>query len=111
MFERTRQGAVDVIAGDDPLTADGLGGATRVCDELLAAGQPRAVLDMGRIALVDSAGLEWLLSTQERFIQRGGAIKLAAPNQLCRDILLATGVDRHFEIFADAVTAVGSFAR
>ncbi|HEV3003162.1 MAG TPA: STAS domain-containing protein [Pirellulales bacterium] len=111
MFARSRQGAVDVIAGDDPLTADGLVGVARLCDELLAAGQPRAVLDLGRVALIDSTGLEWLLTSQEKFVQRGGAIKLAAPNQLCRDILLATGVDRHFEVFADAVAAVGSFAR
>lgn len=111
MFERRRQGAVDVIQGDEPLTAEQVTTVARLCDESLAGGQPRAVLDLSRVGLLDSAALEWLLNTQERFVQRGGAIKLAAPNQLCRDILLVTGIDRHFEVFADTVAAVGSYAR
>ncbi|HET6881567.1 MAG TPA: STAS domain-containing protein [Pirellulales bacterium] len=111
MFERRRQGAVDLIQGDDPVTAEHLPAIGRLCEESLGGGQPRAVLDLSRVALFDSAGLEWLLNMQERFVQRGGAVKLAAPNQLCRDILLVTGIDRHFEIFNDTVAAVGSFAR
>ena len=111
MFERQRQGAVDLIQGDESLTAENLPAVERLCDESLARGQPRAVLDLSRVPLVDSEGLEWLLNVQEKFVQRGGAIKLAAANPLCRDILTVTGVDRHFELFADPVTAVGSFAR
>ena len=111
MFEKRRQGAVDLIQGDESLTAEHLSEIGRLCDESLAAGQPRAVVDLSRVALIDSAGLEWLLLAQERFVQRGGSIKLAAPNELCRDILMVTGVDRHFEVFADAVSAAGSFAR
>lgn len=111
MFERRRQGAVDVIQGDQPLTAEHLPDLGRLCDESLAAGQPRAVLDLSRVPLFDSAGLEWLLSTQEQFVGRGGAIRLAAPSALCRDILSVTGIDRHFEVFNDCVAAVGSFAR
>jgi anti-anti-sigma factor len=111
MFEKQRQGAIDVIQGDAALTAEHLPAATRLCDESLAGGQPRVVFDLGRVGLFDSAGLEWLLSTQERFVQRGGALKLAAANPLCRDILMVTGLDRHFELFPDTMTAVGSFAR
>lgn len=111
MFERRRQGAVDLIQGDDPLTAEHLPVIGRLADESLATGQPRAVLDLSRVPLFDSAGLEWLLATQERFSERGGAVKLAAPNALCRDILTVTGIDRHFDVFADSLAAVGSFAR
>jgi anti-sigma B factor antagonist len=110
-FERARQGAVDLIRGDDPLTADCVNGVSRLLEECLLAGQPRAVLDLARVALIDSAALEMLLNYQESFKQRGGALKLAAPTPLCRDILMATGVDRHFEIFGEAVSAVGSFAQ
>lgn len=111
MFERRRQGAVDLIQGDDPLTTEHLDQIGRLCDESLAAGQPRAVFDLSRVPLVDSAGLEWLLNVQEQFVGRGGAIKLAGANHLCRDILNLTGIDRHFEVFNDSMTAVGSFAR
>lgn len=111
MFEKQRQGAVEVIHGEGSLIGDNLPEVTRLCDESLTGGQPRVVFDLGRVGLFDSAGLEWLLSTQERFVQRGGALKLAAANPLCRDILMVTGLDRHFEIFPDTVMAVGSFAR
>jgi anti-anti-sigma factor len=110
-FERARQGAVDLIRGDDPLTSDSVAAVGRLLDECLQAGQPRAVFDLARVTLLDSAALELLLNYQEAFQRRGGALKLAAPNPLCRDVLMATGVDRHFEIFSEAVLAVGSFAQ
>ena len=100
-----------MIQGDESLTAENLPAVERLCDESLAGGQPRAVLDLSRVPLFDSAGLEWLLLVQEKFVQRGGAVKLAAANALCRDILTVTGVDRHFELFTDSVASVGSFAR
>lgn len=109
-FERARQGAVDLIRGDDPITVDQAPFVARLLDECLAVGQPRTVVDLSRVPLVDSAGLELLLNYQDSFQQRGGALKLAAPNPLCRDILMVTGVERHFEIFTEAVSAVGSFA-
>lgn len=110
MLERTRQGAVDLIRGDEPITVDRLPDVERLLAECLGSGQPRAVVDLARVPLVDSAALESLLDHQDKFKARGGALKLAAPNLLCRDILAITGVDRHFEIFSDAVSAVGSFA-
>ena len=100
-----------MIHGDESLTGDNLVAIESLCEESLAGGQPRAVLDLSRVPLFDSAGLEWLLKVQEKFVQRGGALKLAASNPLCRDILTVTGLDRHFELFTDPVIAVGSFAR
>ncbi len=111
MFERTKQGAVDVIAGDDPLNADHVDQLANMLDQCLSQGQPRVVLDMKDVALIDSAGLEMLLSILEKYQQRGGCLKLATPNPLCKEILSVTGIGKNFETFADTPTAVRSFVQ
>jgi anti-anti-sigma factor len=109
MFERNLQGAVDLIRGDDPLNSEHVDRLARVMDDCLLRGQPRIVLDLSKVPLIDSAGLEYLLNTQEECHRRGGALKLAAANPLCDEILSVTGVARQFDTFRDPTTAVGSF--
>jgi anti-anti-sigma factor len=111
MFARDKQGAVDVVSGDDPLTADYVPRVLRLLQECGVQGQPRAVLDLDRVPLLDSAALEMLLDVQEDFQRRGGTLKLAVRGTLCREILSVTGVGGHFEIFAEAASAVGSFVQ
>ncbi len=111
MFERVRQGAVDLIRGDLPFSADHLQGVSGLLEECLQDGQPYAVLSLENVPLIDSAGLELLVDCKERFEQLGGALKLSAPSPLCEEILLVTGVAEGFEIFAEASSAVGSFVR
>ena len=65
---------------------------------------------MEKIPLVDSCGLELLLEVREHCRSRSGAVRLAAPNPLCREILSATGVGDDFEIYDDVLSAVGSYA-
>lgn len=111
MFERRKWGAVDAIRGDVPLNHENVQALSGVLEECCRQGQPRIVIDLERIPLIDSAGLELLLDVRDRCLQRGGLLKLAAPNALCRDILLVTGVTEQIEVLSDAVTAVGSFAQ
>lgn len=111
MFHRTRQGAVEVIATDDPLTHEHADELAVEVEHCKGHGQPMVVLDMQRIPLLDSAGLERLLDCQEELESNGGILKLAAPSSLCQDILGATGVASQFEIFGDVKSAVGSFLR
>ena len=56
--------------------------------------RPMLVVDLHEVPLVDSAGLETLVDLRERLESKGGAMKLAAVNPLCRDILRVTGVGR-----------------
>ena len=111
MFARSRQGAVDVVYGDDPINADHVPRVLRLLQECGAQGQPRAVLDLDHVPLIDSAGLEMLLDVQEDFQRRGGTLKLAVRNQLCREILTVTGVGSQFETYPEAASAVGSFSQ
>jgi len=111
MLERSKQGVVDLLRVSDPLTGEFVDRLGQLFDGCSGDGQPRIVLDLASVPLMDSAALELLLDYQERVQHRGGALKLAGPNTTCRDILHLTGVDRHFEIFPDSVAAVGSFAQ
>jgi anti-anti-sigma factor len=111
MFERKRQGAVDVIEGESPLTKDLLQQLLTVVEPLLKGGQPKVVFNMREVSLIDSAGLELLLDVQDKLAQRGGALKLAAPSPLCQEVLAVTGVGRRFDVFKDTLSAVGSFVQ
>jgi anti-sigma B factor antagonist len=111
MFTLRNQGAVRVIGGDQSLTVETVDAAAKVCEEALKQGQPRLVFDLQSVGLLDSAGLELLLDICDRCTDRGGALHLAAPNALCRDILRATSVADRFAIFRDTLSAVGSFAQ
>jgi len=111
MFERVTQGAVDVIQGTAPLNAEQVEQLNDLFHQCLSNGQPSVVLNLDKVSLIDSAGLELLLDVQDDCRRHGGAVKIAAPNALCREILEVTGVDRAFEVFPEPLAAVGSFAR
>jgi anti-anti-sigma factor len=111
MFACSKQGAVELISGDEPINVDNVPKVQSLLEECGARGQPRVVLDFDHVPLIDSAGLELLLDIQEQFQQRGGTLKLAGRNGLCREILSVTGVGRHFEVFSEASSAVASFVQ
>lgn len=111
MFERTRQGAVDLIKGDEPIATQTLEDLIKLLDRCISQRQPRIVIDMTSIPLLDSRGMELLVDCQRQSIARGGSIKLAAPTPLCRDILKATNVIAMFDVFDNPLEAAGSFAR
>lgn len=111
MFEHSRQGAVDLIKGDQPLAGSTLEEAASLLERCVSRPQPRVIFDLSSVPLVDSRGLELLVDSQRQSFARGGCVKLAAPTQLCRDILKATNVIALFDVFDDAISAAGSFAR
>ena len=111
MFECVTQGAVDVIQGDAPLNAEQAEEVASLLERCLGSGRPYVVLDLDVIPLIDSVGLELLVDFQERLQQLGGALKLAAVNPLCSDVLDATGIRGSIEVFPEVLSAVGSFVR
>lgn len=111
MFEHYKQGAVDVVSGEGPLNHENVDAINEIAAPWLTRGQPRVVVDLERVPLLDSEGLEWLLDAQDTCMRRGGAIKIASANHLCHQILDVTGVSRRLEVFPDLTTAVGSFAQ
>ncbi|MDZ4685946.1 MAG: STAS domain-containing protein [Planctomycetaceae bacterium] len=110
MYSRSKQGRVDVVSGDLPLTAELRDDVWQLLEECLEHGQPRIVVDLKRVPLIDSTGLELLLDMRDACQERGGSLTLAEPNPLCQDILSVTGVGEEFEIWSDVVEAAGRFA-
>jgi anti-anti-sigma factor len=111
MFQQKCQGAVDVIGGGDRIAGEHVAELMAVLQKQLARGQPQIVLDLQGVAVIDSAGLELLLDTQEQCQRMGGALKLAGMGALCREVLKATGVGSRFETFRDSGGAVRSFVQ
>jgi anti-anti-sigma factor len=111
MFDLVRQGIVGLIRGDSPINRTHLDALKRVLEPSKETGQPNLVLDLRRVPLVDSAGLEYLLDTFDACRAQGGTLKLVAPSPLVAEILHVTGVSSFFEIFSDEVSAVGSFTK
>ncbi len=111
MFSVVQQGAVQVISGKESISEPNLPELNRYFDECLRESPPRVVLNLAEIPLFDSLGLEWLLNSAERCVERGGQLQIAAANHLCQDILAITGVAERFEHFDDIRTAVRSFTR
>ena len=111
MFELEKHGAVHVISGDEPLNTDFVDQVAGLLDKCLLGGLPRVVVDLKKVPLIDSAGMEWLLDSRDKCRQSGGDLKLAAPNRLCEDILFVAGVDQEIEVVAEILPAIGSFVR
>lgn len=98
-----------MISGGERISGDFVAELSAVLEARLERGQPHVVLDLQGVAVIDSAGLELLLDVQEKYQRMGGALKLANPGALCREVLKATGVGGRFEIFQDTRKAVRSF--
>ncbi len=111
MYKHSQHGSVDVISGDAALAADAVEGILELFEQRAEHGQPHVVFDLGQTPYFDSTGLELLLDLRDRCTARGGALVVAAPNALCRDVLHVTRLDREFDLYDDPVSAAGSFAR
>jgi anti-anti-sigma factor len=111
MFQVSRQGSVNVLSGTDPLSTEHVAAARIVSEQCFGKGQPQIVVHLAGIPLMDSEGLEFLLELRDRALRCGGAVQLAEPKALCRDILQATGLAGDFAIFEHLNAAVGSFAQ
>ncbi len=111
MFTNKKQGAVDIVTGEGPISRDTLELVQNAVDPCLQSGQPRLVFDMSEVALLDSGGLEYLLDLNDKCVSRGGALRLAAPNNLCQDILDVCGISTQIEVYEDTTRAVGGFSQ
>ena len=71
MFECCKQGSVFVVASREPLTRENTSKAATSFAQCYEKGQPRVVVNLQGVPLMDSAGLELLLDARDRCAQRG----------------------------------------
>jgi anti-anti-sigma factor len=110
MFALEKQGAACVLRARAPIEAKHCEELKRTVLQGLGVGRPMLVVDFHDVPLIDSAGLETLVELREALEAKGGAVKLAAVNSLCADILRVTGVGLKFQQYPQVRQAVGSFA-
>lgn len=111
MIQHQMQGAVHVLTVEPALNqAEGDALASAI-EERAGGGAPMMVLDLSGVSLVNSIGLDRLLSARDSARKWGGQIRLASASAVTRDVLRATGVGEYFEQFETVGHAVRSYAR
>src|SRR5215469_470250 len=78
-------------------------------DQLLAAGKPRIVVNLGDVQFIDSSGIQSLTYAFVQCSKRGEALKLVAVTRRARDVLQLTHLDRLAGVFDDEALALSSF--
>ena len=83
------------------------------CDEIEAAyeevisnGKTEIILDCQALTFLDSAALELIIRMHEELKNRGGALRLIALNDVCKDILVATRLINSLHIYKDIHGAI-----
>ncbi|MCA9771303.1 MAG: STAS domain-containing protein [Myxococcales bacterium] len=104
-----KQGVVTVLEPEEPILDAGVAAMERVLDECIEAGDQKIVVDMGKVAFVESAGLETLVTRAARLTERGGALKIANPSEICREVLRVTRLGRVLEVYESTGEARKSF--
>ena len=68
----------------------------------------RIVIDIEQVPFIDSDGLDKILDVALDLSKRGGDARVAAPNDICRDILAVTRIDSLIHIFDKVEEALKS---
>lgn len=66
------------------------------------------ILDLKKVSLIDSKGLEALVDIHDRLFALGGALKLVDVNAICWDIFIATRLVNTFKVYNDFQEAIKS---
>lgn len=102
-------GLVTFLTPSEALIDENIPTLRRALEECRTRQELRVVIDLHAVPVADSSGLEFLLEAQQDLQSRGGSLKLANPNPLLNEILVATRLNRELEIFFDLDRAGRSF--
>ena len=91
------------------INSDSVDQLTVQLDELLSKDRIHLVVDLSRVGGITAIGLMALVGERKRAVAAGGDIRLVAPLNPVRDVLMLSGLDLLFSIFPTDVEAVGSY--
>jgi anti-anti-sigma factor len=74
--------------------------------DLLRPAASRLTIDLSAVRYADASGLAVLVGTAHRAGLLGGSLRLAAPSAQVTQVLSATGMNRHLDIFATVQAAI-----
>ena len=111
MSRISRQGGVLVIRPKGALRADSVESLSAEIASETRGGVPLVAIDLIETQLIDGACLEWILELDDRFGERGGAVRLCNACDLCQDLLRITSVGERIDQFASLADALRSFSQ
>ena len=105
----TRMGSATFLVPDGALIESNLQPLKESAHTAVHGGSSKLVVDLRRVPLLDSRGLEFLLDLASELRQSDGGLRIANANPLCRDILAITRVDQAVPSFDNLESAAESF--
>ena len=102
------QGPVTVLSIRDAIVEEELGVLDDEIQECFEVGCARIVLDIRGVPFIDSAGLERIQKLMTELGRRRGDLRIAAANDVCKDIFLSTRMDSFVQVAEDTDSAVRS---
>ena len=111
-LEQRMAGNVAIISIDGDITLN-KGGDVLLKDKvqsLIQQGTKNIVIDLSRVAYVDSAGLGQLVQAYATTKNKGGALKLVNVTKKLKDLLVVTKLLTVFDTFDDEKAAISSFS-
>ena len=76
----------------------------------ITGGQRKLIVDLSKVAFVDSAGLGSLIGGMRAARQAGGDLRIANPSEQARMLLSLTSLDQVLKIHSTIEEAVSGFA-
>ena len=101
-----QHGSVDVVKLPQRLVMENCMAIRRDLLELIATGHRYLVLDLGKVAFVDSSGLSVLVSALKAAHKTGGTVALLNLTDDVRALIELTRIHEVFQIFADEQAAI-----
>jgi anti-sigma B factor antagonist len=89
--------------------ADGEGELKQPVEELLGRGERRILLNLERVAFMDSSGIVELVGCHKKACEKGAEIRLVNPSPKVRELLTVTQLSDVLPIYNDEEGALGSF--
>ena len=103
---RSQQGAITILAVSGPMIDEELTELDVTMDSCINSGNVRVVLELREVPFIDSAGLQKIQSIVSDIGRRGGDLRIAALNEVCRDIFAATRMENFVQVAEDRESAV-----
>ncbi|NOX59995.1 MAG: STAS domain-containing protein [Planctomycetes bacterium] len=108
-LEEKRVGTVDVLTPGGPIVDEDAEELIAAMTEKLEQPNPRFVVSMGKVAYIDSRGIEGLVDSSVKLQERGGRLRLTDVTSTCREVLELTGQAKRLDFFDTLQDAVRSF--
>lgn len=109
--EKLADGGVAVLHPQGALSGDKETDELRkALEELRKEGNTRAVVDLGRVNFISSAGIGALIAGYNDYSQRGGKIKLCGLSDRLENVFVITKLTEFFDIHPNVKEALAGFA-